>query len=112
MSYGCSRRPCLSSGDVDDAGLEPKGEVLVEPDAEVALPLGLFQLAVDAHLRAVRGALADLFGRREAELAVGGLSVLGGDERGEEPGRDVGPDRVLLCLRERGVDGQRCVELL
>src|SRR5439155_7765591 len=98
------------SGHVDEPGIEPEREVLVEPDPEVALALRLLQLAVDAHLGAVVRAGGELDWAAEAELAVRRLPVLDRREGGLQPAAHERPDRVLLRLRQRRVGGERLVE--
>ncbi len=108
MTCACSRRLIEPpSGHVDDAGVEPERQVLVEPDAQVALALGLLEWQYAPISEPSSAPVPDLGRRGQAQLGVRRLPVLRRDERRDEPGRDVGPDRVLLGLGQAGSAAER-----
>src|SRR5262245_31467574 len=101
-----------SSGHVDQSGLEPERQVLVEPDAQVALALRLLQVGERALLGAVVGARGELRRAAGPQLRIAGRAVAARGERGRERALDRGADHVELRLRrrrdapDRGRDGE------
>src|SRR3954465_2457818 len=94
-----SQYQVAKSGRKQDPGLQADAQVLLEPDAEAVLPLGLAQAGERAHLGLVLGAAPDLRRSVGGELAVARVAVA---QRGE-PGAD--PRRQGQLLGGRGAVG-------
>src|SRR5690242_6601781 len=88
---------------VDEAGLQPDREVLVEADPQVRLALGLLEHAEGAHLGAVLRAGANLLRTGPPELGEARVAVLDRFERGNEPRGNRVADCLLPAERERDV---------
>src|SRR5438876_7211215 len=62
-------------GLVENSGLEAETQIFLEPRAHIAFALRLKKIMKRAHLRFVIRAGADLFGGRNAQLAITGIAV-------------------------------------
>src|SRR3954469_24261733 len=82
-----------------DGGLQPKWQILFQPQAQVAFALRLFQMRKRAHFGTVFGARANLDGTSQPELGISGLPIPPRREGGDEPGFY---ERADLRLHGRG----------